>query len=542
MKDKKLTHETSAVFSILTVVIVLAIVGLVSQLFVHSRFDLTEDKQFTLSKAAVNTLENLPDLITIKAVISSDLPAQFLQIKTHVKDLLEEFRASSKGQLEVVFIDPGEDKDKKQQVKALGIQEVQMQEQSNQGMEIKKGFFGLAITYGDKKETIPVLNNLQTFEYDLVVKIKKLTGAVKKVAIIEGSEQNKYMFMVPGNPPQPQVGFDQNFPSLKAQMEKVYNLSYPDINSSDIADDIDMAIVAAPGRLSEAEIYRLDQFFMKGKSLLFMSPGVEVNLGAGLQGQATYNGYEGLMAHYGITVKKNIILEARNWQMVPFGNSIFPIPYPYWIVAHGEQLNRESAVTTKIGSLSFPWTSSINVDSSKIDSNQTAIILASSTNESWDETGRFNLYPRDLKEFLPVNQKSQSLIAMKTGIYSSFYKGKSLPADSIFTADASTFVSDSKGESRMFVVGSALFLTDFYMGLMRATDNLNFILNATDQLVLDPDLMAIRTRDISSRPISEDKKDSKLTIVTINMLVSPLILLIVGVFAVMRRRRRDAIK
>ena len=85
MKAKKLTYETSSVFSIITVIVVLAIVGLISQLFFHARLDLTEDKKFTLGSASVNTLKNLPDLVTIKAVISTDLPTQFVQIKTHVK-------------------------------------------------------------------------------------------------------------------------------------------------------------------------------------------------------------------------------------------------------------------------------------------------------------------------------------------------------------------------------------------------------------------------------------------------------------------------
>jgi gliding-associated putative ABC transporter substrate-binding component GldG len=539
MKSKKITHETSSIFSIVTVIIVLAIAAIISQGFIHTRFDLTEDKQFTLGAAAVKTLENLPDLVTIKAVMSSELPTQFVQIRTHVKDILEEFRARAKGKLELIFIDPGEDEEKKKQVRGLGVQEVQMQEQSQQGLEIKKGFFGLAITYGDKKEVIPVLSSIETFEYDLIVKIKKLTGSIKKVGVVEGNMGNKYTLNLPGNPPQMQTGFDQAFPSLKGELEKLYKLEHLKLASSEIADDIELLLVVAPKKMNDVEKFRLDQFLMKGKSIFFLTPGVDVNLGQGLTGQAAMNGYEGLLNHYGISIKKNVILEARNFQFVPFGNSFFPTPYPYWIVVPQGQLNAENAITSRLGQLSFPWPSSLKVDSSKIDSGNTVIVLASSSKDSWEETGRFMLYPRDLKEFLPVNQSSQPLVVLKTGIFTSFYDKNPLPADSNFQAPAEV-LKKSITESRILVVGNAMFATNFYLGLMRAGSNLNFILNSVDQLALDPDLIKIRSRDISSRPIAPEKKTKKLGIVLTNMLVAPVFLLAIGIAVGFIRRKREA--
>ncbi len=540
MKSRKITQETSSLFSIITVLVVLAILGVISQGFWHTRIDLTEDKQFTLSAAAVNTLENLPDLITIKAVISSELPTQFVQIKTHINDILSEFKALSKGKLELVTIDPGDDEEKKKQATSLGIQEVQMQEQSQQGLEIKKGFFGLAITYGDKKEVIPVLNNLQTFEYDLIVKIKKLTGSVKKLGIIEGSEGNQYSFQVPGNPPETRTGFDQNFPSLKSNLEKLYTIEKIDA-SKKIKAEIDMLMVAAPKRLTEADQFHIDQFLMQGKSVLFLSPGVEVNLGAGIQGSATSNNYESMLNHYGISVRKDIALEDRSFQFVPFGQSIFPIPYPYWIVVGQNQLNAESAITSKVGQLTFPWTSTLNIDTTKKDTGSTITILASTTKGSWQETGRFNLYPRDLKEFLPVNQSQQPLVALKSGNFSSYYSSKALPSDSSFSLDTSSVLRASETPGMLLVVGNAMFATDFYVNLMRSMGNITFLLNAIDQMALDPDLINIRTRQIASRPIPEDKKAAKMKTVVANMVISPIILLIVGILVGLRRKKRDAL-
>ncbi len=540
MKSNKIKQETNSLFSLIIIIVILAIIGIFSEGYFHSRIDLTEDKQFTLSNAAVKTLENLPDLITIKAVFSSELPTQFVQIKTHITDLLGEFKQRAGGKLQLVYMDPGEDEEKKKQVTSLGIQEVQLQEQSNQGLEIKKGFFGLAITYGDKKEVIPVISNLQTFEYDLIVKIKKLTGAVKKIGIIEGGEGNQYSFSLPGNPPQTKTGFDENFPSLKEQLEKLYTLQKTDISQGDIPNDVEMLIVAAPKNVSEVEKYRMDQFLMQGKSILFMTPGVDVNLSMGLSGTATNNGYEDLLSHYGVAVKKNVMLEDRNFQHVPFGNSFFPTPYPFWIIAIGEQLNMDNAITSKVGQITLPWASSLNIDSTKLDSSSSLVILANSTEGSWEESGRFNLLPRDLKDYLPVQQGSQPLIALKTAKFKSFYANRDIPADSANPLNEAALKKEAEVEGRILVVGNALFATDFYMGLMRAGHNLNFILNAVDQLALDPDLIKIRSREIENRPIPEDKKANKLSYVIANMLIAPIILLAIGIGFGIRRKKRDA--
>ncbi|MBF0431991.1 MAG: GldG family protein [Fibrobacteria bacterium] len=536
--SKKFKNETSSLFSIITVLVVLAIIGIFSQSFWHHRFDLTEDKQFTLSNAAVKTLRNLPDLITIKVVMSTELPTQFVQIKTHIKDLLEEFRARADGKLELTYMDPGSDEEKKKQARSMGIQEVQMQEQSQGGLEIKKGFFGLAITYGDKKEVIPILNNVQTFEYDLIVKIKKLTGDVKTLGIVEGSEGSKFSFAVPGPQPQTLVGFEQNFGALKSNLEKLYTVKMIDITTK-VDDKVDLILVAAPKKLTDRECFWLDQALMKGKSVLFMSPGVEVNLGYGIQGTPTNNGYEKLLSHYGVSVKKDIVAEDRSFKFVPFGNSIFPIPYPYWIVVGQNQMDEESAITSKIGQMSFPWASSLSIDSTKLDSSNSLIILANSTNGSWQESGRFNLMPRDLKEFLPINQKPVPLVAQMMGQFTSYYEKNALPTDSGFTT-LGPVLKQTEADAMMLVIPNVMFVADFYVNLMRASSNVNFVLNAVDQMALDPDLIKIRSRNIASRPIPEEKKNSKLTYVTANMIISPIILLIIGILVGLRRRKRDA--
>lgn len=540
MNSKKLSSRATAYLGIITTVVILAVLGLSSEMFFHRRLDLTESKQFTLSKASLNTIRNLPDLVTIKVVMSKDLPTQFLQIRTHVVDLLREFEAQANGKITLVFEDPGESEAKRQQATSLGIQEVQLQEQSSEGLQIKKGFFGLAMTYGDKKEVIPVLQNLESFEYDMVVKLKKLTGSIKTIGILEGSPNNKLTMTLPGPQPKTTTGFDENYPTLKEEAEKLYKLEKLDPLNGPIAEDVDLLLVAAPSHLSEMEKFNIDQFLMKGKSIMFLSPGVDMSLGTGINGTASHNGYEDLLAHYGLAVRKDVILEDRNFEFVRFGNSFFPSPYPYWIKVGADGLNATSAISSKLGSISLPWVSALDIDTTKKDSSKVEV-LARSSKGSWEEANSFFLLPRDLKEFLPVNQKSYPLVALKSGKLHSFYEDHPLPmGDSTHRIDSSKVLRVAQKEARLLVIGNAVFASDFYVGYTQAVANLHLVLNSFDQLALDPDLITIRSREIANAPILESRKSKKIPILLLNMVVAPGLLLAAGIFMGIRRKNKES--
>ncbi len=540
MNSKKLSSRATALLGILTTVVILAVIGLASQMFFHRRLDLTSGKQFTLSKASLSTIRNLPDLVTVKAVMSKDLPTQFLQIRTHVVDLLREFEAQGNGKITLVFDDPGESETKRQQATSLGIQEVQLQEQSSEGLQIKKGFFGLAMTYGDKKEVIPVLQNLESFEYDLIVKLKKLTGSIKTIGILEGAPGSKLTMTLPGPQPKTTSGFDDNYPTLKQEAEKLYKLEKLDPLSGPIADNVDLLLVAAPSHMSEIEKFQVDQFLMKGKSVMFLTPGLDLSLATGINGTATNNGYEDLLAHYGLAVRKDVVLEDRNFEFVRFGQSFFPSPYPYWIKVGGDGLNMTSAITSKLGYVSMPWASAIDIDSTKKDSAKIEV-LARSSKGSWEEANSFFLLPRDLKEFLPVNQKSYPLAALKSGKLHSYFEDHALPTgDSTHHVDTTGVLRVSQKEARLLVIGNAIFATDFYVGYTQASANLHLVLNSFDQLALDPDLITIRSREIANAPILESKKTRKIPILLLNMLVAPALLLAAGIFMGIRRKNKES--
>ncbi len=541
MPSKKLGSRANAYLGAVTLLVLIAAAGVISEQFLHHRLDLTRDRQFTLSRAALKTLDGLPDRVTIRAVISKDLPSQFLPIRTRVEDLLQEFQARSNGKLNVVYEDPGSDPQKREQATALGVQEVQLQEQSEGDMQIKKGFFGLALLYGDKKEVIPVIQDVETFEYDLVVKLKTLTGSSKTLGVVEGSPGNQFTFTLPGGEGKTTVGFEQNFTTLKQEIEKLYKIETPDLAAGPVPDDVDLLLIAAPARLNEMEKFHIDQYLMKGKSAIFLTPGLDIDL-TSLHGRPAENGYNDLLARYGLGVAKNVVLEPQHWQLVRFGNSFFPAPYPYWINVDYNTMDASSPITSKLQAISLPWTSSVEIDSAAKDSSDIRV-LAGTTPGSWEETSGFFFAPKDLQEYVPIAPRSFPLAVLKTARFKSLYADHPLPSDSAHPIDTAAVLKSAKGPSSVLVISNALFATDFYVGYTSATANLMLVLNAIDQLALDPDLINVRSRTMDDATLDETKKNSaRLPIILANMILAPALLLLIGIAIGIRRRNRESNK
>jgi ABC-type uncharacterized transport system involved in gliding motility auxiliary subunit len=286
----------------------------------------------------------------------------------------------------------------------------------------------------------------------------------------------------------------------------------------------------------------VDQFVMSGRPVIFLTPGMDINLSTGISAQPANNGYEDLLAHYGAGIRKNIVLEPRQWEMVRFGNSMFPSPYPYWIVASYNTMNPENPVTAGLQTLSFPWTSSLVLDSAAQPRAKTEPLVFS-TDQAWEETGNLFLYPREMNEYLPVDQRMFPLAVLQTGVLSSRYaahRAAGVVPEGIPPEEAAAARDTSAGESRVLVVSNALFATDFYVGYTNAGGNYHFLLNALDYLALDPDLIRVRSRQIREAPLDDTMKSrAKTPVILVNLALAPLLLIVLGVVAGVRRRRKE---
>ena len=152
--------------TLLLVGLILVVLNLIG-LNVFFRIDLTDDRVYSLSEASIETVRSLEDPVTVRVFFTADLPAPYSSYRRFLRDKLDEYRAYGGNKFQYEFLDPGSDESLQQEAARYNIPPVQVQVIENDNLQIKNAYMGLVVEYAGKRETIPVIEDLSTLEYDL---------------------------------------------------------------------------------------------------------------------------------------------------------------------------------------------------------------------------------------------------------------------------------------------------------------------------------------------------------------------------------------
>ncbi len=175
--------------------------------FVFKRFDLTEDKRYTLSESAINVIKDIDAPIIVDVFLSGeDFPSEFRRLQNETKQVLEEF-SSQNSNIIFNFIDPLADdatRDRNiQQLTERGLTPMQLSVQES-GKATQAIIFPWALaSFNEQTVTIPlvknkigasqqelVTNSVQHLEYAFADGFNKLTKPKsRKIAVLKGNKQ-----------------------------------------------------------------------------------------------------------------------------------------------------------------------------------------------------------------------------------------------------------------------------------------------------------------------------------------------------------------
>ena len=478
---------------------------------IFKRFDLTDNKMFSLSPSSENIVKNLDDRLTIKVYFSDDLPNELGNTRRYLQDILEEYRAVSK-EINFYFFDPSSDTELEEQARKDGIQPVQMQALENDQMVVKKVYLGMILLYEDKKETLPVIQTTAGLEYMVSTKIKSLVNLDKKtIGLMHLDPNNTYK--------------NEN---IKRQLDQHY--SFRSINSeNEIPDNIDLLLLTgAVDTLGETTINSLTKFLEAGKKILLTQSGVKADLQLQQANQINSNIFEFLKS-YRLDLKRNLVLDGKCGKVtvqVQQGPFLIPYPMDYPFFPIIDKFNKNQIVVADLEQVRPLFPSEITIDSvlnENIESVQT--LFKSSGNSGMMETN-IMLSP-DPKQNPFLNMLGQ--------------KGKIIAA-----------TSKLKNGGELMLISDSGFLND--EGSMGLDENIVFIMNAVDYLVGDQDLISLRSREVTSRPLdilqmneneeqsySQDEKDKMKDQIKkrwkyANMLLPTLLIIGFGLFRVKKEQ------
>ena len=170
---------------------------------------------------------------------------------------------------------------------------------------------------------------------------------------------------------------------------------------------------------------------------------------------------------------------------------------------------------------------------------ESEILIKSSVNAS-NQTAPFNVAPN--QAFATEFYSSQyNLVAFMNGTYKSYFAGQPVPVKNDPDAQSSDVnIDESVEPAKIVVIGDDGFIDDNQLN--RFPDNLALFLNLVDFVTLDDNLINIRAKTLTDRPVSPIEDNAKNYYRIVNIVVVPFIVIVVGgLRTAMRKKKNDRV-
>lgn len=516
---------------IVAVVLFLAVNILAGTALRSARFDLTENKLYTLSDGTRNVLGELDEDVTLRFFFSKKLAAEIPSIQAYgkrVQELLEELAAES-DRLTLVVEEPEPFSEAEDSAVSFGLRGAP----ANRAGDML--YFGLAATNTtDDTETIPFFSDAREefLEYDLTQLIYKLGDPERPVVGV--ITQLPLAGMPQGNP------FMQQPPSeawvVYDQLAQLFDVRDLDWDTRAIDEDVDVLVLVHPKALPESTLYAVDQFVLRGGRLLaFVDPFCEVdqpprdpqNPLAGMQAPRSSD-LAPLLATWGVELSTADALGDRARALEVRTADGEPAPYVVWAAlrADKDDFSTEDAVTAQLGTLHVASAGILQPIEGA--ATEFAPLIQSS-----DEAGRVETQslafqqlapdPAGLLDALVVEGERFTVAARLRGSAVSAYPDGDPLAGAEDLEDAApgedgtvdepelpAHRSASDGPVNVIVVADVDLLTDrFWVRVQNflgtrlvspIADNGDFVINAVENLTGSDDLISLRSRGRFQRP------------------------------------------
>ena len=480
--------------------VILFLLNSISQNWFH-RWDLTDNDMYSLSSSSESVVKQVDDLLTMKVYFSDDLPGEYANNRRYLQDILEEYEALGDGNIRFEFFRPEDDEDIEQEAQKAGIMPVQMQVVENDKMEVKRVLMGMIIQYEDKKEVLPVIQTTTGLEYEITSKIKKLVETNKPTVGIAQLEGQTAQF--------------QNIQNLLGQRYMVQPVNLSDAVPAEVTA---LLMGGVSDSLSGDEYQHLSDYLNRGGNLFLTQNRVKANLQIQQAFPIQSNIFD-LVDDYGFAIAENLVTDKIcgrvnvQQQMGPIRMNV-PMEYPLLPVVRS--FNNNEPIVAGLEQIQLVFASEIKQDSASI-GNVNFVPLLFSSDQSGEMRGQFNLNPDpNQNPFIRMFNQSDKVLSAR-----------------------SEKVDENGVLSQVILVGDSDFMAD--QGGGRSPENHIFIMNSVDYLIGDRDLIALRSREITSRPLEDVSDEAKRTWKWINIVMPSFLIVGFGLIRMRSQKWRSSV-
>lgn len=542
--------------------VLLIVINLLGSQFFH-RFDVTNDKRYTLSKTSLSIIKSVKEPLIIDVFLKGQFPGEFKKLQSETQQILEEFKAYNKN-VTFQFVNPIENEEERDTIlksffeRGLIPVNVTIEDKGKQTQEV---VFPWAIaTYKGRSTKVPLLKNImgastaekvvssvQHLEYAFTNAFNTIAKAKeKKVAIIKGNGELHDLLIADFIKQVRENYFIGTFTLDSVAKKPNESLAY--------LQKYDLAIIAKPTeKFSDEEKLVLDQFVMHGGKTLWLIDQVAIEM------DSLYNDSGASLAYpldlnlndqffkYGFRINPTLVKDVMATPIAlatgEKGSATQYTQYP-WFYSPLIYPTAKNPIVSNVDALKFEFTNGIEVLNNNL---QKTVLLQSSPYSNLVGAPvevNLNMVTERPEQSEFKNTGNIPLAVLLEGKFHSVFENRVMPF-----AEKS-FLSEGKN-TKMIVVSDGDIIRNqldknyqpLELGYDKWTNKLygnkEFLMNCVNYLLDDTGLINIRSKEVNLPLLDKEKvyaQYSQIQWITVGLPI--VILAIFGfLFTFLRKRK-----
>lgn len=363
-----------------------------------------------------------------------------------------------------------------------------------------KGLLGLVIEHNEAFRTVPLsvqgsffgygITGLDSMEENLNSALESLLSKSTEIGYIKGHEESELT---------DESGSDTNFKKL---LSDSYSLKEINLSESEIPLNINTVIINGPRtKFAESELYKLDQFLMKGGNLMIFADPLDSKQESPYQAPtyaALDTGLNTIFEKYGIKLESNYVFDEGCYTYNQQGYGVIRM---YWApMLAKQQLLQKNAISKNLGYVILLQPGEITTEEAQKNKDLKVSVLAKSSPKSWTEAKNIQISPNMQTPYDKSVYKQHNLAVLVEGKFKSAFEAN--PAENAEDSKNSALKSTmhlEKGTQtgRIFAVNTAYATSNQLINEAGNEPVAMFVRNAVDYMNGNNDLCTMRTKGLT---------------------------------------------
>lgn len=512
------------------------------------RWDMTDDKRYSISAPTKALLQDLDAPLTITLLLDGEMNAGFLRLQKATQEMVEELGVYAAGGYQLLGAP--------EQLTTNGygnLEPTVVHERTHKGQTAQTIIYPYAIVqYHDRSQVVTLLKNqrglsgeenlnysIENLEFAFAEAIRSLTqDTIEKIAFLEGHGELE----------------ERDVYDLTQQLAQYYQIDRGTLGTvSGVLDDYKAVIIADPQMpFSETDKYILDQYIMQGGRILWVVNGVRFS-----DDYLASEGYTPIIAldlnindmlfRYGVRINHALVQDLQclpvpvdvshdpnqpNWQPMP------------WTFAPLLLTSQVSPITRNVAQVTATMASAIDIVGEDDGIRKEVLLATSSASRLTSAPAKVDLSMGGDSE--GFNQAFVPVAVSLEGVFPSIYAHLLPPEEVTLTTP---LLRESKLTRQIVVAAGSTIRNDWQqgqplpLGYDRYTQmqfgNRDFMVNAVLHLTDDQGWLQLRQKEFTLRLINDQRARQTRIVAQVISIVIPLALLAIvgGAMLILRRKR-----